>query len=78
MSLIDVHSAAIAGTAHALIAAKATRTSILLMIELHRAIVVRRITALRPSSIARESFRARLWLRRINFGLEVTIAGDFG
>jgi hypothetical protein len=37
MSLIDVHSAATAGTAEALIAAEATRTSNLLMIELHRA-----------------------------------------
>jgi hypothetical protein len=37
MSLIDVHSAATAGIADALIAVEVMRTAILLMIELHRA-----------------------------------------
>src|SRR4030088_2012241 len=75
MSLIDVHSAATPGTADALIAAKATRTSILLMIELHRASWYEEsYSCASLSSIARESFRVLLWLRQINFGLEGTTA----
>jgi hypothetical protein len=73
MSFVDVHSAAIAGTADALIAAEATRTSILLIIELHRASwYEENYCRASASSIARESFLVRLWLRQINFGLERT------
>jgi hypothetical protein len=75
MSLIDVHSAATAGIADALITAEAMRTSILLMIELHRASCYEEsYSCASLSSIARESFRVRLWLRQINFGLEGTTA----
>jgi hypothetical protein len=75
MSLIDVHSAATAGIADALIAVEVTRTAILLMIELHRASWYEEsYSCASLSSIARESFRVRLWLRQINFGLERTTA----
>ena len=75
MSLIDVHSAATAGIVDALIAAEAMRTAILLMIELHRASWYEEsYSCASLSSIARESFRVRLWLRQINFGLERTTA----
>src|SRR5262245_66290024 len=71
MSLIDVHSAATAGIADALIAAEAMRTSILLIIELHTASCCEEsYNSASPSSIARESFRVPLWLPRINLGLE--------
>jgi hypothetical protein len=47
MSLIDVHSAATAGIVEALSAAQATRTAILLMVELRKnEIAVRRVTVL--------------------------------
>jgi hypothetical protein len=44
MSLLEVYSAATAGIVDALIAAEATRTAMLLMSELHKASVARRVT----------------------------------
>src|SRR6185436_5029317 len=72
MSLIDVHSAATAGIADALIAVEAMRTAILLMIELHRASWYEdSYSSAGLYSIARESFRVPLvvaahkpWLRK--------------
>ena len=47
MSLFEVYSAATAGIVDALIAAEATRTAMLLMSELHKASVARRVTVCR-------------------------------
>jgi hypothetical protein len=58
MSLLEVHSDAAAGIVAALIAAEAMRTVILLMSELQT------YSSACLSSIARESFWVRLWLRR--------------
>ena len=67
MPLFEVHSAASAGIVDALIAAEATRTAILLIGELHKASCCEESTVLRVYvSIARGSFRVRLWLRHIN------------
>ena len=71
MSLFEVYSAATAGIVDALITAEAMRTSILLMVELHKASCCEEsYSSAGLSSIARESFRVRLWLPYINFGLE--------
>ena len=73
MLLFELHSAASAGIVDALIAAEAMRTAILLISELHKASCCEESTVRRgPCSIARESFRVRLWLRHINLGLEKT------
>src|SRR5215471_17231463 len=77
MSLFGVCSAATAGTVHALIAAEAMRTAILLMIELHGASCEKSYSSACLPSIARELFRVRLWLRHINFSLEKT-SDSFG
>ena len=67
MSLIEVYSAATAGIVDALIAAEATRASILLMIELHRTNCCEvSYSSVCPSAIARELFRVRLWLGRLS------------
>jgi hypothetical protein len=46
MALFEVNSAATAGIVDALIAAEAMRTAILLMSELHKRVVARRVTVL--------------------------------
>jgi hypothetical protein len=46
MSLFEVYSAATAGIADALIAAEATRTTLLLMSELHKRVAARRVKVL--------------------------------
>ena len=56
---------------HALIATEAMRTMFLLMSELHAASCCEETySSAGLSSIARASFGVRLWLRRINLGLE--------
>jgi hypothetical protein len=71
MSLFNVHSDATARIGDALIAAEAMRTITLLMSELHKASCCEETySSAGLSSIARESFGVRLWLRRINLGLE--------
>jgi hypothetical protein len=58
---------------HALITAEAMRTMFLLMSELHTASYCEETySSADLSSIARASFGVRLWLRRINLGLEGT------
>jgi hypothetical protein len=83
MSLFNVHSALAAGIIDALIAAEAMKTIvltivltiILLMIELHCS--EESYSSAGLSAIARESSEVRLWLRRINLGLEKRVKGLF-
>jgi hypothetical protein len=71
MSLFDVHFDAIVGIADALIAAEAMRTMILIMSELQTASCCEETySSAGLPSIARALFGVRLWLRRLNLGLE--------
>jgi hypothetical protein len=71
MPLLDVHSDAIVGIVHALIATEAMRTMFLLMSELHAASCCEETySSTDLSSIARASFGVRLWLRPLNLDLE--------
>jgi hypothetical protein len=65
------YRSSIAGIVDALIAAEAMRTMIPLMNEPHTASCCEETySSAGLSSIARASFGVRLWLRRINLGLE--------